>query len=147
MKYGYELAAMIAATFVALMGAAFSTDPLFQAHAWILFFILAGSSIVLMRKVEFVPAGQSVPTPDTSGYMDDVVRYGVIATVFWGIVGFLVGVIIAAQLAWPIFNLEPYLNFGRLRPVHTSAVIFAFGGNALLCTSLYVVQCTCCARL
>ncbi|MGB7204546.1 MAG: cytochrome-c oxidase, cbb3-type subunit I [Anderseniella sp.] len=147
MKYGYELAAMIAATFVALMGAAFSTDPLFQAHAWILFFILAGSSIVLMRKVEFVPAGQSVPTPDTSGYMDDVVRYGVIATVFWGIVGFLVGVIIAAQLAWPVFNLEPYLNFGRLRPVHTSAVIFAFGGNALLCTSLYVVQRTCRARL
>jgi cytochrome c oxidase cbb3-type subunit 1 len=147
MKYGYELAAMVLATFLALMGAAFATDPLFQAHAWILFFILTGSSIVLMRRVQFAPAGQSKIAEDTSGYMDDVVRYGVIATMFWGIVGFLVGVIIAAQLAWPVFNIEPYLNFGRLRPVHTSAVIFAFGGNALLCTSFYVVQRTCRARL
>ena len=147
MKYGYELAAMVLATFLALMGAAFAADPLFQAHAWILFFILSGSSIVLMRRVRFAPAGQPEVAEDTSGYMDDVVRYGVIATMFWGIVGFLVGVIIAAQLAWPVFNIEPYLNFGRLRPVHTSAVIFAFGGNALLCTSFYVVQRTCRARL
>lgn len=147
MKYGYELAAMILATFLALMGAAFAADPLFQAHAWILFFILSGSSIVLMRRVQFAPAGQPATAEDTSGYMDDVVRYGVIATVFWGVTGFLVGVIIAAQLAWPMLNLEPYLNFGRLRPVHTSAVVFAFGGNALLCTSLYVVQRTCRARL
>ena len=147
MKYGYELAAMVLATFLALMGAAFAADPLFQAHAWILFFILSGSSIVLMRRVQFAPAGQPATAEDTSGYMDDVVRYGVIATVFWGVTGFLVGVIIAAQLAWPMLNLEPYLNFGRLRPVHTSAVVFAFGGNALLCTSLYVVQRTCRARL
>ncbi len=147
MKYGYELAAMILATFLALMGAAFAADPLFQAHAWILFFILSGSSVVLMRRVQFAPAGRPAPAEDTSGYMDDVVRYGVIATVFWGVTGFLVGVIIAAQLAWPMLNLEPYLNFGRLRPVHTSAVVFAFGGNALLCTSLYVVQRTCRARL
>jgi len=147
MKYGYELAAMVLATFLALMGAAFAADPLFQAHAWILFFILSGSSIVLIRRVQFTPAGHAPRTEDTSGYMDDVIRYGVIATVFWGVVGFLVGVIIAAQLAWPVFNIEPYLNFGRLRPVHTSAVVFAFGGNALLCTSLYVVQRTCRARL
>ncbi len=147
MKYGYELAAMVLATFLALMGAAFAADPLFQAHAWILFFILSGSSIVLMRRVQFAPTGQPKVVEDTSGYMDDVVRYGVIATMFWGIVGFLVGVIIAAQLAWPVFNIEPYLNFGRLRPVHTSAVVFAFGGNALLCTSFYVVQRTCRARL
>ena len=59
MKYGYELAAMVLATFLALMGAAFAADPLFQAHAWILFFILSGSSIVLMRRVQFAPAGQA----------------------------------------------------------------------------------------
>ncbi len=147
MKYGYELAALVLATFLALMGAAFAADPLFQAHAWILFFILSGSSIVLIRRVQFTPAGHAPVAEDTSGYMDEVVRYGVIATVFWGIVGFLVGVIIAAQLSWPVLNIEPYLNFGRLRPVHTSAVVFAFGGNALLCTSLYVVQRTCRARL
>ncbi|AKH43788.1 cytochrome c oxidase cbb3-type subunit 1 [Altererythrobacter atlanticus] len=84
---------------------------------------------------------------DPSKYDDDPIRWGVIATVFWGIAGFLAGVFIALQLAFPELNLEPYLNFGRLRPLHTSAVIFAFGGNALICTSFYVVQRTCRARL
>jgi len=81
------------------------------------------------------------PAADTSGYMDDVVRYGAIATVFWGVVGFLVGLVIALQLAYPAWNPDlEWFNFGRLRPLHTSAVVFAFGGNALLCTSFYVVQ-------
>ena len=67
---------------------------------------------------------------------------------FWGIVAFLVGVYIAAELAWPSLNLGlSFTNFGRLRPVHTSAAIFAFGGSALLGTSMYVVQRTCRARL
>ena len=74
-------------------------------------------------------------------YQDDVVRFLTVATVFWGVVGFLVGLVIALQLAWPALNLDlPWTNFGRLRPLHTSAVIFAFGGNALLATSFYVVQ-------
>ena len=71
-------------------------------------------------------------------YMDGVIRYGVIATAFWGVVGFLAGTFIAFQLAFPGLNFEwaqGYLNFGRLRPLHTSAVIFAFGGNALIATS------------
>lgn len=80
-------------------------------------------------------------------YNDDIVRLFVIATIFWGVVGMAAGVFIALQLAFPILNLEPYLNFGRLRPVHTSAVIFAFGGNALFATSYYIVQRTCAARL
>lgn len=81
-------------------------------------------------------------------YNDEIVRKFVIATVFWGVVGFLAGVFIAAELAWPSFNFwPPYLNFGRLRPVHTSGVIFAFGGSALIGTSFYVVQRTCRARL
>ena len=85
---------------------------------------------------------------DKGGYADDVIRAGIIATVFWGVAGFLVGVVIALQLAFPVLNLDlPWTNFGRLRPVHTSAVIFAFGGNALLATSFYVVQRTCRARL
>ncbi|KGJ21852.1 cytochrome-c oxidase, cbb3-type subunit I [Paracoccus sanguinis] len=86
-----------------------------------------------------------------SEYMDGVIRAGVIATAFWGVIGFLVGVVIAAQLAWPSLNLSDlahgYLNFGKLRPLHTSAVIFAFGGNALICTSFYVVQRSCATRL
>ncbi|MFY7744054.1 MAG: cbb3-type cytochrome c oxidase subunit I, partial [Erythrobacter sp.] len=81
--------------------------------------------------------------PGPSRYDDDVIRWGVIATMFWGIAGLLAGVFIAAQLAFPQLNFEPWLNFGRLRPLHTSAVIFAFGGNALLATSFYVVQRTC----
>jgi len=81
-------------------------------------------------------------------YEDEVVRKFVVATVFWGVAGFLVGTYIAFQLAFPILNLDlEWTTFGRLRPVHTSAVIFAFGGNALLGTSLYVVQRTCRAPL
>jgi cytochrome c oxidase cbb3-type subunit 1 len=85
---------------------------------------------------------------DVTFYNDAVVKAGTIATVFWGIVGFLVGVVIAWQLAIPALNLDlPWTTFGRLRPVHTSAVIFAFGGNALIATSFYVVQRTSRARL
>ena len=133
--------------FLALLAAAFAQDSLFQAHAWVLFLVLAISTIILLRRVEFANAGILQPAADTSGYMDEVIRYGVIATLFWGIAGFLVGVLIAAQLAWPELNIEPWFNFGRLRPLHTSAVIFAFGGNALLATSFHVVQRTTRARL
>lgn len=81
-------------------------------------------------------------------YNDAVVRAGVIATTFWGVVGFTVGLVIALQLAFPVLNLDlQWTSFGRLRPLHTSAVIFAFGGNALLMTSFHVVQRTCQARL
>ncbi len=80
-------------------------------------------------------------------YNYDIVKMFTIATVFWGIVGFLAGVFIALQLVFPDLNIEPYLNFGRLRPLHTSAVIFAFGGNALLGTSYFIVQRTCGVRL
>lgn len=85
--------------------------------------------------------------PAKAIYNDDIVKLFTLATVFWGIAGFLVGVLIAAQLAFPQLNFEPFLSFGRLRPLHTSAVIFAFGGNALFATSYYVVQRTCGVRL
>jgi cytochrome c oxidase cbb3-type subunit 1 len=81
-------------------------------------------------------------------YNYKVVRQFAIMTVVWGIVGMLVGVVIAAQLAWPALNLDlPWTSFGRLRPLHTNAVIFAFGGCALFATSYYVVQRTCQTRL
>ncbi len=76
------------------------------------------------------------------------VKFLTIAAIFWGIAGFAVGLILALQLAFPALNLDlPWTNFGRLRPLHTSAVIFAFGGNVLLATSFYVVQRTSRARL
>ena len=81
-------------------------------------------------------------------YNYKVVRQFSIMTVVWGIVGMLVGVILAAQLTWPELNLGlPWTHFGRLRPLHTNAVIFAFGGCALFGTSLYIVQRTCQATL
>jgi len=81
-------------------------------------------------------------------YNYTVVRQFAIMTVVWGIVGMLVGVIIAAQLAWPVLNTDlPYLHFGRLRPLHTNAVIFAFGGSALMGLSFYIVQRTCQTKL
>jgi cytochrome c oxidase cbb3-type subunit 1 len=81
-------------------------------------------------------------------YNYKVVRQFAIMTVVWGIVGMAVGVLIAAQLVWPELNFDsPYLSFGRIRPLHTNAVIFAFGGCALFSTSLYIVQRTCQARL
>jgi len=77
-------------------------------------------------------------------YSDTVVRQFAIMTVVWGIVGMLVGVVIAAQLIWPALNFDiSWLSYGRLRPLHTNAVIFAFGGCALFATSYYVVQRTC----
>ena len=93
-------------------------------------------------------AGGAPGTAPETGYMDDVVRAGVIATAFWGVVGFLAGTYIAFELAFPVLNWGlPWTSFGRLRPLHTSAVIFAFGGNALIATSFYVVQRTCATRL
>ena len=79
-----------------------------------------------------------------SSYNYKVVRQFAIMTVVWGVVGMSVGVLIAAQLVWPSLNLDlPWTSFGRLRPLHTNAVIFAFGGCALFSTSYYVVQRTC----
>ncbi len=82
-------------------------------------------------------------------YNYNVVRQFAIMTVVWGVVGMAVGVLIASQLVWPELNdiLQPYSHFGRLRPLHTNAVIFAFGGCALFATSYYVVQRTCQAPL
>lgn len=80
-------------------------------------------------------------------YNDNIVKLFTLATIFWGIAGFAVGVLIALQLAFPELNFGEYLTFGRLRPLHTSAVIFAFGGNALFASSYYIVQRTCETRL
>ncbi len=88
------------------------------------------------------------PKTNAAHYNDTVVRQFSILAVVVGVVGMLVGVIIAAQLAWPELNFGiPWLSYGRLRPLHTNAVIFGFGGSALFATSYYVVQRTCQVRL
>ena len=81
-------------------------------------------------------------------YEITIVRFFTIMAVVWGIVGMSLGVFIASQLAWPALNFDiPWLTFSRLRPLHTNAVIFAFGGSALFATSYYIVQRTCKTRL
>ncbi|MGZ6018869.1 MAG: cytochrome-c oxidase, cbb3-type subunit I [Phenylobacterium sp.] len=133
------------AALVSLFATALTQDPLFRLQGWIFTgaFVLASAAMT-------VGMGQENFRPQPDRYQDGVIRAGVIATMFWGVVGMLVGVVIASQLTWPnIFYIpqEGWLNFGRLRPVHTSGVIFAFGGNALIASSFWVVQRTSKARL
>jgi len=130
---------------VAFFCAGLSQDPIFRLQAET--FAVAGVIAAF-----FLTAGLSGGTlrDEPDRYSDNVIKAGVIATMFWAAAGLLVGVIIAAQLSWPRIFYFPeagWLNFGRLRPLHTSAVVFAFGGNALIATSFWVVQRTCKARL
>ncbi len=127
-----------------LGAAAYAPDAAMRGQAWL---ILGGFLTGIIMLVGSIANGGVVT--DEREYNENVVKAGVIATMFWGIAGLLVGVIIAFQLAFPILNIEQFgfTNFGRLRPLHTSAVIFAFGGNALIATSFYVVQRTCRTRI
>jgi len=135
----------IAGAVWALLAAAIGADAAMRTHAWV---ILAGFLTgILILVGAYSNGGVDV---DKREYNESIVRYGVIASMLWAIVGMLVGVIIAAQLALPTifqFDAFPQINFGRLRPVHTSGVIFAFGGNVLIATSFYVVQRTSRVRL
>jgi cytochrome c oxidase cbb3-type subunit I len=139
-----KLVTLALITLMAAIAANFARDIAYQVHAAIVMLVAGGLFLYTLRQVDEPRA------PAETGYADGVVRAGVIATSFWGVTGFLVGVIIALQLAFPALNFawaEGYANFGRLRPLHTSAVIFAFGGNALISTSFYVVQRTSAVRL
>ena len=131
--------------FLAILGAGLSQDPVFRLQFEII--ALAGV-IAAFALMAGITGGTLQDHPDK--YADNVIKAGVIATMFWAAVGMLAGVFIAAQLSWPHLLYFPeagWLNFGRVRPVHTSGVIFAFGGNALIATSFWVVQRTCKARL
>ena len=128
-----------------IAGLALTADSGFAIHLGIVALVAVILIIATATSYDPLARAQSIfrMPPGPSRYDDDVIRWGVIATMFWGIAGLLAGVFIAAQMAFPWLNIEPWLNFGRVRPLHTSAVIFAFGGNALLATSFYVVQRTC----
>jgi cytochrome c oxidase cbb3-type subunit I len=123
----------------------YAHDLAFQVNAIV---VMLAAAIAFVWELRHVGDVRYHPANE---YMDDVVRAGVVATTFWGVVGFLVGVVIAFQLAFPSLNLgnitDGVLNFGRLRPLHTSAVIFAFGGNALIMSAFYIVQRTSGTRL
>jgi len=128
---------------LAAIAASYARDLAYMVNALTIMLAAAALFIWTMR-------GLGDAKPSSNEYADGVVRAGVIATALWGVVGFLVGVWIATLLAFPDLNFgwaQGYMNFGRLRPLHTSAVIFAFGGNGLIATSFYVVQRTSAARL
>ncbi|MEN0088617.1 MAG: cbb3-type cytochrome c oxidase subunit I, partial [Pseudomonadota bacterium] len=154
MQSGTSIAITGLGAFAAMALAAFSNDTLFSQHFTVLAIVLAIATIIMLRLYDYTskqvlsaPQREAAQAALQTEYMDEVVRYAVVATTLWGVVGFLVGVVAAAQLAWPVLNIEPYFNFGRIRPLHTSAVIFAFGGTALIAASFYIVQRTCRARL
>ena len=135
---------------LALVMAAVAVDAPFAVHMIIvaLAALLMLWTTVSRADYEAIARGILKMPADQGVYDDDPVRWGVVATLFWGIAGMAAGLFIALQLAFPALNLNlEYTTFGRLRPLHTSAVIFAFGGNALIATSFYVVQRTCRARL
>ena len=142
----FKLIALGLITLFALIAANYARDLAYMVNALVVALAAAGMFLWVLRQTD-----EPVEQVDLSGeYMDGVIRAGVIATTLWGVVGFLAGTFIAFQLAFPVLNFEwaqGLANFGRLRPLHTSAVIFAFGGNALICTSFYVVQRTSAARL
>lgn len=125
-----------------------AADTGMYIHGLIFLTASVAAGFFVLKNSHDKPARSGVLPGEDFEYADGVVRAGVIASTFWGVAGFLVGVVIAAQLAFPALNFDlPWTNFGRLRPLHTSAVIFAFGGNVLLMTSFHVVQRTCRARL
>jgi cytochrome c oxidase cbb3-type subunit I len=128
--------------------AALAHDPAMSIHGWIFAAAFLGAVILLGDRIVRRNDGDAALNQKPTGYNDDVIKAAVIFSMFWGVAGFLVGLIIALQLSFPELNFDlPFTSFGRLRPVHTSAVIFAFGGNVLIATSFYVVQRTCRARL
>ncbi|MEY4159479.1 MAG: hypothetical protein RLZZ136_100 [Pseudomonadota bacterium] len=139
----------LVALLFAILAIAKAYDGAFAVQMGIVALAALAGLIFSLRNTDYsaVANGVARSPQDQSKYYDDVIRWGVIATVFWGLAGFLAGVYIALEMAFPLLNFSEYINFGRLRPLHTSAVIFAFGGNALICTSFYVVQRTCRARL
>lgn len=140
----------LAALFLSIFAMAAAVDWGFSVHMGIFALAALTGLIASLRTTDFQAAARGllkVPV-DEGRYDDDLIRYGMIATVFWGMAGFLAGLFIALQLAFPVLNFGlEWTSFGRLRPLHTSAVIFAFGGSALIATSFYVVQRTCRARL
>ncbi len=142
-------AAFLALAFFSILVAAKAYTPEYAFHAY----LFAAASIWAVNAImsRYLARPAEPPPLVINGkpnYNMDPVKFATIAAVFWGIAGLLVGVWIALELAFPVLNLDlPWTSFGRLRPLHTSAVIFAFGGNVLIGTSFYVVQRTCRARL
>lgn len=144
------LAVVFAVTaFLCVIASAKALDAPFAFHAALSAAASLAAVFFIVNRYFERPA--ALPAQEINGrpnYSMGPIKFSAFMAMFWGIAGFLVGLIIASQLAWPALNFDlPWISFGRLRPLHTSAVIFAFGGNVLIATSFYVVQKSCRARL
>ena len=146
---GGLVAVMAAFAVFALLIAANAHTQAYAFHAYVFSASAVAAVFAIINRYYDRPA--ELPAQFMDGkpnYNMGPVKFATIASMFWGIAGFTVGLLIALQLAFPVLNFDlPWTSFGRLRPLHTSAVIFAFGGNVLLATSFYVVQRTSRARL
>src|SRR5436190_16380677 len=134
------LAMVFAATaFLCLIGAAKALDTAFAFHAYLGAAASLWAVFAIVNRYYDRPA--EPPLQEVAGvpnYNMGPIKFSAVMAMFWGIAGFTVGLLIASQLAWPALNFDlPWTSFGRLRPLHTSAVIFAFGGNVLIATSFY----------
>jgi len=147
-EVGLGVALMVGALLCALASAR-AVDAPFSIHMAVFALAALAGFVTILRRYEARPAAP--PRQEIDGkpnYNLGPIKFATVAAMAWGIAGFSVGCIIAFQLWAPSLNLGlEYTSFGRLRPLHTSAVIFAFGGNVLIGTSFYVVQRTCRARL
>jgi cytochrome c oxidase cbb3-type subunit 1 len=134
---------------LALVGAAKAEDTAFAFHAY----LTAAASVAVVFGIfnHYFDRPAELPPQEIANrpnYNFGPVKLATGLAMVWGIAGFLVGLWAALELAWPVLNFDlPWFNFGRIRPLHTSAVIFAFGGNVLIATSFYVVQKTCRVRI
>ncbi|KQZ82841.1 peptidase S41 [Mesorhizobium sp. Root157] len=140
----YALATLLLLGLGGLAMAAMGRGDPIAVHGYIVLIFAIGLSFVVM-------AGYYAPEPDKtrlSRYYDDPTKVGIVLSIAWAVVGMFVGVWVAALLAWPDLTFDQaWSSFGRLRPVHTSGVIFGFGGNALIATSFHVLQRTTRARM
>ncbi|WP_425256208.1 cytochrome-c oxidase, cbb3-type subunit I [Microbaculum marinisediminis] len=145
---GSVIALLVLSVLASLLIAARTQDAAMEFHAWL---GLAAGVIGIFAILNAYFKRESDIPEEIDGkpnYQMGPVKVATVLSVIWGVAGFLVGLIIALQLAWPAFNFDlPWISFGRLRPLHTSAVIFAFGGNVLIASSMYVVQRTSRARM
>src|SRR5262252_2766859 len=133
--------AMALAAFVCIFAAAKAQDAPFAFHAYLGAAAAVAAVFAILERYFARPTEIPQEIDGRPNYQLGPIKLACVMTVFWGLAGFLVGL-------WPALNFDlPWINFGRLRPLHTSAVIFAFGGNALIATSFYVVQRTCRTRI
>ncbi|SDY95478.1 cytochrome-c oxidase, cbb3-type subunit I [Citreimonas salinaria] len=129
---------------VGLVMAAVGTDGAFAAHGVTVLLFCAALFVLVLRKLD-----EPLPSPNAHrNYYDDPIKVGIILAMVWAIVGMFFGLWVAYLLAWPDLTFDAaWASFGRLRPAHTTGVIFGFGGTALIATSFHVMQRTSRARL